>query len=252
MPEKLIASSTLCLNFLLPLFSSIKFHDGLVFSSQTEIMWNDGTRLFASQTQSAGGGCDGSQPGSAGMAPSRGGSPLAGLNCGRPSKDWSRMPLSARLPHRAEVVIKRAILLGKEHDVVDRRDICSAGLEQRRYCGGAAQGQGASANAGAETRPSSKCCASIRCCSWLICYGRSDGKTRSADRTASDAAEVAHHGSRSAAVGHDGELCNRTGDIECCDCRRGPSSAKLCMWRCRSMRPSTRQTWSWMPPSRST
>ena len=37
-------------------------------------------------------------------------------------------------PHRAEVVVERAILLGKKYDVIDRRDPGRSLLEHRGHC----------------------------------------------------------------------------------------------------------------------
>ena len=67
----------------------LSFHDGLVFSVHTVLRWNEATGLLTSYTQSFGGGNARLQPGFVGGGAYRGAAPEVGLNCGRPSNDWS-------------------------------------------------------------------------------------------------------------------------------------------------------------------
>src|SRR6266550_2466792 len=76
----------------------LSFHEGLGFSSHIEVILNDSTTgLLALIVQSLpGAGNAGSHPGLVGAGPCSGAAPEAGLNCGRPSKDWSGKPLAAQ------------------------------------------------------------------------------------------------------------------------------------------------------------
>ena len=55
----------------------------------TVFRWNEAALLLGSYIQSFGGGNAGSQPGFVGGGAYSGAAPEVGLNCGRPSNDWS-------------------------------------------------------------------------------------------------------------------------------------------------------------------
>src|ERR1700751_3177419 len=75
----------------------LSFQNGLNSSVQTEPMWKDVIGLFASGVHTSEQfGLEGSQPGLVGAGPCTGAVPLAGLNWGKPSKDWSAIPLAAQ------------------------------------------------------------------------------------------------------------------------------------------------------------
>ena len=115
-----------------------------MFSLHTVIRWYEVTRLLVSQMQSLGGGSAGLHPGSAGAGPKSGGIAAGRVELRQAIERLvGNSVLGPVLPHSAEVVIQRAILLGKKHDVVERRDICRSGLECRCHRGAGFESQAA-------------------------------------------------------------------------------------------------------------